>query len=119
MLIAMLRRFPRRSPALAKGASWWSWACGKALQGELGSFQGLVMLLHVAELANDGGPGLPQIRPRFLEKMLQLIVDAACHWMRVGLPLHCLKIACLPGNKSDRLIDVFRELKKNYSTDEK
>lgn len=48
------------------------------------------------------------------EQMLRLIVDAAAHWMAVGLPLTRLKIACLPGPNVDRLRGVFAELKARY-----
>jgi serine/threonine protein kinase len=50
------------------------------------------------------------------EKMLRLLVEAAVHWMRAGMPLSCLKIACLPGPKVSRLRHVFEELKRLHAT---
>ena len=47
--------------------------------------------------------------------MLRLIVDAAAHWMSVGLPLIRLKIACLPGPNVESLRDTFGVLKAAYS----
>jgi hypothetical protein len=49
------------------------------------------------------------------DQMLRLIVDAAAHWMSVGLPLTRLKIACLPGPNVESLRDTFGELKGIYS----
>lgn len=49
------------------------------------------------------------------EQMLRLLVEAAVRWMRIGMPLSCLKIACLPGTSVEALKKVFQELKQSLS----
>lgn len=48
------------------------------------------------------------------EQMLIRILEAAAHWLGVGLPLSCLKIACLPGPHVSRLKEVFADLKQSF-----
>jgi hypothetical protein len=50
------------------------------------------------------------------EKMLRLLVQAAVHWMALGMPLSCFKIACMPGPHVEALQRVFREVKLASST---
>lgn len=47
-------------------------------------------------------------------EMLTRIVEAAFHWCSIGLPLSCLKIACLPGPHVARLRQIFADLKQSF-----
>lgn len=49
------------------------------------------------------------------EQMLQLLVDAAVHWIQTGLPLRRVRIACLPGRGAERLRSVFTGLKQKHA----
>jgi hypothetical protein len=51
------------------------------------------------------------------EKMLRLLVEAAAHWMRIGLPITCFKIAFMPGPNTDSLKKLFQELKQLFSSE--
>jgi hypothetical protein len=46
------------------------------------------------------------------EKMLWLLVQAAVHWMAVGMPLSRLKVCALPGPNVESLQNAFQELKR-------
>lgn len=48
-------------------------------------------------------------------EILRLIVDAAAHWISIGLPIKCLNIGFLPGENTNALLSVFAELKNTYS----
>ena len=45
------------------------------------------------------------------EKMLRLLVEAAMHWMSVGLPLTCFKVVCLPSSNVSTLTNIFKDIK--------
>ena len=57
--------------------------------------------------------------------MLKLLVNAAIHWMKAGLPLRSLKIVIFSRNidkinKADQpLFDLFQKLKDNHEKEEK
>ncbi len=48
--------------------------------------------------------------------MLQLLVDAAAHWMSVGMPITSFKIGIHPERDSESLRSAFDDLKTKYST---
>ena len=56
--------------------------------------------------------------------MLKLLVDAAVHWMKAGLPLRSLKIVIFSRNidnisKADQpVFDLFQELKSSHEQKE-
>jgi hypothetical protein len=47
---------------------------------------------------------------------LQLLVDAAVHWISSGLPIKCFKIICLPDQDVDALTCLFSDLKSHYES---
>ena len=57
--------------------------------------------------------------------MLRLLINAAIHWMKAGLPLRSLKIVIFSRNidkinKGDQpLFDLFQKLKENHEKEEK
>ncbi len=57
--------------------------------------------------------------------MLKLLMDAAIHWMKAGLPLRSLRIVIFSRNidnisKADQpLFDLFQKLKDNHEQEEK
>jgi hypothetical protein len=50
------------------------------------------------------------------QESLQLLVEAAVHWMSSGLPIEHFKIICLPNQDVDKLTQLFAELKLRYSS---
>lgn len=47
---------------------------------------------------------------------LQLLVEAAVHWMSSGLPIEQFKIICLPNQNVKALTQLFAELKSRYDS---
>jgi len=47
---------------------------------------------------------------------LQLLVEAAVHWMSAGLPIECFKIICLPNQDDEALTQLFSDLKSRYKS---
>jgi|GEM_PF-2443935 len=47
--------------------------------------------------------------------MLQQLVEAAVHWMSSGFPLDCFNIVTLPDKRLDELIQLFSDLKNQYT----
>lgn len=47
---------------------------------------------------------------------LQLLVEAAVHWMSSGLPIEQFKIICLPNQDINALTKLFEELKTRYAS---
>lgn len=53
--------------------------------------------------------------------MLKLLVNAAVHWIKAGLPLRCLKIVLFSRNitkkssDNELLIKLFQNLKENHA----
>ncbi len=45
---------------------------------------------------------------------LQLLVEAAVHWMSAGLPIECFKIICLPNQDAEALTQIFSDIKSHY-----
>jgi hypothetical protein len=50
------------------------------------------------------------------KESLQLLVEAAAHWMSSGLPIEQFKIICLPNQNVEELTQLFAELKSKYAS---
>ena len=50
--------------------------------------------------------------------MLKMLVEAAVSWMRLGWPLKCFKIVCLPGPSYDSITAIFQDLKNALSREQ-
>ena len=50
------------------------------------------------------------------QESLQLLVEAALHWISSGLPIEQFKIICLPNQDVDALTKLFAELKIRYES---